>query len=248
MGQQQRKLGERELEIDALRNALAAVQQRLDIAKLTTRKIKSELNIVLDESRELRLEKRSAQKLIASLASHTNTLQHAVSSVTSPPKQKRSVSEKPISHHVIHPAPPAYGWASSRPKFDRRPVLCLVDCKNTGVIQGWSLANQCKMITAQTGRGSMHISQSTLQKMQAIVWYPEKDTVPELIESRRGQRLFEMLERLRGDIDKKIEWKPPIVLLVTREKEWQQYEQESNDMRVNCIEPPLTALKLSQYL
>ena len=66
------------------------------------------------------------------------------------------------------------------------------------------------MITAQTGSGNMQISHTELQRIRLLIWYPEKDTVPE-----------KEIERITGEI----EWEPPLVLLVTSEKEWQQHEK-----------------------
>ena len=69
-----------------------------------------------------------------------------------------------------------------------------------------------------------------------------------MIESRRGRRLtflLQMIERIRGDVDQV--WEPPLVILVTREKEWERVHLDSG-MRVHCIEPPLNASNLSQYL
>lgn len=82
----------------------------------------------------------------------------------------------------------------------------------------------------------MQISHTELQRIRLLIWYPEKDTVPEkeMIESRRGQRLAflrKMIERITG------------------EKEWQQHEKlDSGSMRVHCIEPPLNASKLKTLL
>ena len=49
----------------------------------------------------------------------------------------------------------------------------------------------------------MQISHTELQRIRLLIWYPEKDTVPEkeMIESRRGQRLAflrKMIERITG--------------------------------------------------
>ena len=144
---QQCKLGEREAEIDVLLKTLADVQQRLHISELTAREIKSELDIV-------RSEKRSAQKMIASLASHTNTLQHALSSFGSS-KQKR---KKQPTHNITQILP------KKEPTHDS---ILLVDCNNGGVIKGWSLANQSKDVVickshTQNCRG--YVSSSGIQK------------------------------------------------------------------------------------
>ena len=225
LNDQQMKLTDQKNEINVLETKILDVKVRLENSVLISNTLKV-------TALQIKEERRNAQHLILSLASHTNNIMHSLT------KQQSCTTDMDLKNTrmllntvVITPTPPAFlstpnrkGRFRTKHIRDTRAVLCLLNVSNDSILTGWARSKGYQICHFDTtNRDALtQQQQHVLENCLAIVCFAPNSM----------STVSEWLHPLTLE--------SPRVVIVSNGEDGQD--------GVCCIRPPLTTEKLSRAL